>query len=52
MAKSRIHEGSWVDHSRGHVVGATLTLKANWGSQLVSAAAIIVQIIGLAARID
>ena len=30
-------------------MGATITLEASWGSQLVSAAAILVQIVGLAA---
>lgn len=48
MANSNIHEGLWIDHSRHPVLGATITLKADWGQNLISAAAIVVQIIGIA----
>ena len=48
MANSEIHTGFWIDHSRNSVLGATITLEALWGSQLVSASAIIVQIVGIA----
>ncbi|KAF2716923.1 hypothetical protein K431DRAFT_234249, partial [Polychaeton citri CBS 116435] len=40
--------GFWIDHSRNPVLGATITLEAKYGTQLVSAAAIVVQIIGAA----
>ena len=48
MANSEVHTGFWIDHTRGRVLGATLTLEAEWGSQLVSAAAILVQVVGCA----
>ncbi|KAK4552847.1 hypothetical protein LTR86_009979 [Recurvomyces mirabilis] len=48
MASANIHTGFWTDHFRGSVLGGTITLEAEYGGQLVSAAAIVVQIIGAA----
>lgn len=48
MANSNIYSGLWVDHDRHPVLGATITLKADWGQNLISAAAIVVQTIGIA----
>lgn len=46
MANAKIHTGFWIDHSRGSMLGATLSLDSRLGAQLISAAAITVQIIG------
>lgn len=48
MANTNIFSGVWIDHSRNPVLGATITLNADWGQNLISAAAIVVQIIGIA----
>lgn len=48
MANSAVHTGFWIDHSKDSVLGSTITLEAQWGSQLVAAAAIITQITGIA----
>ena len=45
---SGIHTGYWHDYSKGSVLGATLTYSTNWGSQLISAASIVVQLTGAA----
>ena len=45
---SGIHTGYWHDYSKGSVLGATLTYDTNWGSQLISAASIVVQFAGAA----
>lgn len=52
MANSNKYSGFWVDHSRHPVLGATITLKADWGQNLISAAAIVVQTIGIAMWTD
>ncbi|KAK5080803.1 hypothetical protein LTR24_008377 [Lithohypha guttulata] len=49
MSSELIQTGFWIDHSKGLVMGATLTYNSRWGSLLVTAASVIVQITGTAA---
>ena len=44
MPQHDVHTGYWIDHSKGNVLGATLTYDSNSGSQLISAATIVVQL--------
>ena len=48
MANTDIQTGLWIDHDRHPVLGATITLKTEWGQNLISAAAIVVQTVGVA----
>lgn len=48
MSSELIQTGFWLDYSKGLVMGATLTYTSRWGSLLVTAASVIVQITGTA----
>lgn len=48
MANRNIYTGIWLDHDRNPVLGATITLEAQWGQNLISAATIVVQLAGIA----
>lgn len=41
-----INTGPWIDHSQGHVLGATITLTSSSGALLVAAMSIFIVVIG------
>lgn len=45
---SEVYLGSWIDHSRNSILGATITTSSYWGTLLISALAIIVTAAGSA----
>ena len=48
MPADAIQTGFWIDHSRGAILGATLTYNSRWGVLLITAASVLVQITGAA----
>ena len=48
MSGTPIHTGFWIDWSKGRILGSVLTYKANYGNQLITAAALIIALTGSA----
>jgi hypothetical protein len=46
VSDSHIYTGAWIDYSRGHVFGATITLSARNGGLLTSFLGVFVTIVG------
>ncbi|KAL9620727.1 MAG: hypothetical protein Q9160_004740 [Pyrenula sp. 1 TL-2023] len=46
MAEAYIHTGFWINHSKGHILGATLTVPPRDGALLVSFLALYVRMVG------
>lgn len=48
MTTREVYTGYWVDQTKGPILGGTLTYSSSWGSQLITGATILVQIMGSA----
>src|SRR5271170_751064 len=48
MAAIPIYTGRWLDHSRGPILGDTVTLDVRWGGYLIAASSTFIGLVGTA----